>query len=767
MWSKKAFSAFIPFVLTCFLLTIIVRIIEFTGVSFFYTFHFDWLGYEFLGIWIDFSFVSASLLIFYPFFYLLFKKNNLLANRVTLFIISVISVAHITISAYFMRQLTPLDVFLYSYPFEEIFFTITTSDISFFLIILAFIIISLLPIFCFWLVSKMSNCRISNKWIFLFLLCGSVASIFSYHEPETDEANFYTNKSVFFYLKSIHYFIAKNKFVRPLTVEDIRFFQSLYPTKDFVSLKYPLIHQREDNNGLYHQLNSFEKKPNIVYIIVEGLNDAYLHNYRGLKLMPYLSQLKDSSLYWSNCFTLGERSFAVIGNSTGGLPYGELGFTLQEKYPKHLSIINQLVSKDYYAAFYTGQAAWFHQNGPYFLHDHANDVFDNFTFGKKYDSRRIIVGEDKKFFWGFNDKDLFSFSMENLDTLQHAPYFITYFTGSTHSPFAISDEKKYLNKIHQLKTSKNKAFIETYQRYLKSVPFLDDALKDFMATYKKRPDFENTIFIITGDHPMTELPRDGELRKYHVPMIIYSPKLKTPHTYTHTVSHLDLYQTLLDFVENYTSPSLLPLTSTLGYDLFNTTPRKLTFMDGNREMYEYYSNGYFLRKDKLYKVTNNFGLVPYSNETLKKQLEKELENFKLINYHVVKDNKIISTDFYTQGLGKYKKVDLHSPKEISSAEEYINLLPRQLVPNTNLNIELDFNFMKGMGSDVTVVFELKDEKDSILVWQNDGLDRIKTYQFYKKINAREHSTSKNKLAIYIHNPKRTMVKLNQLNILVY
>ena len=41
-------------------------------------------------------------------------------------------------------------------------------------------------------------------------------------------------------------------------------------------------------------------------------------------------------------------------------------------------------------------------------------------------------------------------------------------------------------------------------------------------------EYENTIFIITGDHSMPELGlwQISEIERYHVPLIIFSPLLK-------------------------------------------------------------------------------------------------------------------------------------------------------------------------------------------------------------------------------------------------
>ncbi len=59
-----------------------------------------------------------------------------------------------------------------------------------------------------------------------------------------------------------------------------------------------------------------------------------------------------------------------------------------------------------------------------------------------------------------------------------------------------------------------------------SILFADDAIKGFINSYTKRADFNNTIFLITGDHRMPEIPMVSKIDRYHVPLLIYSPLLK-------------------------------------------------------------------------------------------------------------------------------------------------------------------------------------------------------------------------------------------------
>src|SRR5574344_244873 len=90
------------------------------------------------------------------------------------------------------------------------------------------------------------------------------------------------------------------------------------------------------------------------------------------------------------------------------------------------------------------------------------------------------------------------------------------------------------------------------KKQLVSVLNLDDAMKKFFEKYSKRPDFENTIFIITGDHSMPEITLQEKIDRYHVPLMIYSPLLKESKRFRSIVSHFDVAPSILAFYrENY------------------------------------------------------------------------------------------------------------------------------------------------------------------------------------------------------------------------
>ena len=89
-----------------------------------------------------------------------------------------------------------------------------------------------------------------------------------------------------------------------------------------------------------------------------------------------------------------------------------------------------------------------------------------------------------------------------------------------------------------------------YQKQYSSILFTDEALRKFFKTYKKDENFDNTIFIITGDHRIPEIPMASKIDRYHVPLIIYSPLLKRQAEFESVSSHFDVAPSLISFLKN-------------------------------------------------------------------------------------------------------------------------------------------------------------------------------------------------------------------------
>jgi len=676
---------------------------------------------EILGLIFDLIITNTILAVVSPLFYLTFCLSEKAAKRIFVALIAVLSILHFFIMKYFLYQFIPLDTFLFKYSIQEILFTINTSDISYIKSLFLLIITLSIIYFSNKFLNRINYLQVKSRLTYLILSISVLAAAVLYFS-DIQLNHFAKNKSAFFYSRSIAYFFQKNVDSAHSPKESFMKFQQLFPEKLFFNKDYPLLHEFKNINVLKPYFNRFNTSPNIVILIVEGLNDDFIHEYKGVNLMPFTSKLKDKSLYWNRCFTLGERSFAAVPSLLGSLPYGEEGFTLLDKLPRHLSLGSILNANNYHTTFFYGQGAWFHQKDRFFKYNNFDLIVDNSKFSEKYP--KIIVGNDH-FFWGYNDKDLFNQSFEVIDTIQKKPRLDVFFTGTSHSPFAISDPDSYNARFakisSELKNDSDIVFFEKYKKYIQSVLFVDDALEAFFEKYKLRADFDNTLFIITGDHPMTEIPIANSIKRYHVPFIIYSKMLNNSKTFTQTVSHLDFYETLLAFLSDY-QIKIPDISTALGSNLILDQPeseKRIAFMNGNREIIDYYSNNYFLSGDKLFSVGKDLSLKASSDLTILRKMQDELSIFKNTNYEVCLQDKIIIDSLYYRSLN-FNRIKTASTS-LSTCElksEYYNITDKITLKNSPASFNVSFELLSTADKDLSVIFQLSTKSDSTIFWQS-------------------------------------------------
>ena len=736
---------YLTFFIIGFCLIISFRLLETGLVYLHYGLREHLLSSELLGIGYDILTISLLLLLYYPVYWLMNKRSSLIANWVLLSFIALFGTIHILILKYFFYQLIPLDASLFKYSFDEVFFTVTTSGINysktitFIIFLLLFIIVGFIYLNRKTISDQLV--RLVYKGIFWLMPVLLLLTFFTYNNQDI----FANNKSIYFYAKTAIYLVEGEFNTKRYSASDANQFQMLYPQKEFISKEYPLLHKSDTTNPLGIYLQKFDSAPNIVVLIIEGLNDDFIHKYKGIDLMPFLSNLKDKSLYWSKCFTLGERSFAVIPSILGSLPYGQKGFLIEDRLPHHLSLVSVLHANNYYTSYFYGQGSWFHRKDRFFDYNDADLVFDNRKFSDKY--QKIIVGSNN-FFWGYNDKDLFNSSLEVLDTLPLKKRLNIYYTGTSHSPYQISNEayydKWFTSVLETVKNDSVAEFFSTYKKYIKSIAFVDDALKDFFTKYKERPEYSNTVFIITGDHPMSEIPFGNPLKRYHVPLIIYSEKLVEPLIFTGIVSHMDVPGSILSFLRPYgiKSPEI---TADLGDHLTFTNARDnqpVVFMNDNREVVDIYDEGYFLSQNQLYLVGPDFGLMAVKDKNKFKKLSTKLETFKKTSLYTCIEDKIIPDSLYCKGLQCSLLYSVNKTDTIHFDSEFQEITPSvKIGTDKNLVYDISFNY-KGDVSDMTLVYQLMDKNDSVVYWRNTGIPENQyLFQVHIRIPNKDRSTA--------------------------
>ena len=416
---------------------------------------------------------------------------------------------------------------------------------------------------------------------------------------------------------------------------------------------YPFLHNETTPDVLGKYFEPLETKPNIVFIIVESLGRAYSGEgaYLG-SFTPFLDSLMDKSLYWENNLSTSGRTFEVLPSTLASVPFGDRGFTeLAENMPDHLSLISILKTQANYTSSFTYGGEAHFDNMDIFLNRQGIDkIIDNTNFGAGY--KKMPPSATSGFSWGFGDKEIFRRYIDEIKADNTAsPRMDVILTLAIHSPFVVANQDYYISKFNErlekLELSeKTKNFNRNYQQQFSTVLYFDDALRYFFSEFKKLPSFNNTIFVITGDHRMPEVPISTQLDRFHVPLVIYSPMIKKPAKFSSLVTHFDITPSLLAMLDADSIISRPKAAAWIGHGLDDEEDFRVAnaypLMRNKNEILDYIDDERMLANKVIYQVYENMNIETVDEPDKEKELEAKLNNFLLKNKHACKNNKLIS-----------------------------------------------------------------------------------------------------------------------------
>ncbi len=605
--------------------------------------------------------IKLYLLLLIPFWLLSFISIRI--SIVFYFILSsLLILTQLGLVQYFNTTLVPLGADLFAYSIADIKQTLNAAggvDIS----MMAYLLIAImLYAFVFFQLSKKIN---THPYFSLSFISFSILVFFSGFTYSGDVEKLKTeysktlvlNKSDFFIEKTVQYFFPK--------LNELDIYADNYSgdygngsvsIQDFVYInekEYPFLHKDETADVLSPYFNQSDRKPNIVIILVEGLGRAFTNSGAVLgNFTPFFDSLSNESLYWKNFLSTGGRSFAVLPSVLGSLPFGKNGFNeLGENMPAHLSLLSLARYNGYNTSFYYGGDSKF-DNMHIFVNKNAiNNIHDESNFPSGYTKLPSKNG----FSWGYGDNELFRrfLDLQNNDSVQ--PKLSVLFTVSTHSPFLINDQEKFNQKFEERMTqlefsAETKLAYQPYKSQYASVLFFDDALKTFFAKYKQRSDFNNTIFLITGDHRLPEIPMITKMDRYHVPFIIYSPLLKRKAVFSSVSSHFDIAPSLIAYLHHayaFQKPSLASWMGS-GLDTTRTFSNKHQYplMQTKNEVIDFVQGNFHLNAESVFSLTATMDEEPVQDKSKYQQLLGAFNLFKNKNDQFIKGAALIPDSIY-------------------------------------------------------------------------------------------------------------------------
>ena len=323
-------------------------------------------------------------------------------------------------------------------------------------------------------------------------------------------------------------------------------YNDFYKTRDDLSVSRDLRMLLQDKDGPFVTGNIFdinrtirnngkEKKLNVVVVVVESLSAEYLGVFGNEKqLSPNLDALAKKGLFFTNFHATGTRTDRGLEAITLSVPPTP-GRSIVKRIDNENMFSWGFLMKDrgYDTKFIYGGYGYF-DNMNYFFSHNGFDTVDRTDFKKNE-----IIFENA---WGVSDEDLFSKAIAEFNKAygKGKPFFSVVMTTSNHRPYTYPDGRIDIPS----KSGRDGA-----------VKYADYAIGKFLRESEKEPWAKDTVFVIVADHCAGSAGKVAlPVKKYEIPLFIYSPAHIAPATIDKLASQIDLAPTLLGLL-NFTYQS--------------------------------------------------------------------------------------------------------------------------------------------------------------------------------------------------------------------
>lgn len=327
-----------------------------------------------------------------------------------------------------------------------------------------------------------------------------------------------------------------------------------------------------------------QRRKNVVVIILESFGREYIAalnreilgpDYKGYA--PFLDSLSRVSATWRMSLDNGRKSIEAMPSVLAGIPSFMKSFVLTPAAMNRIEGLPAILEEEGYAtAFYHGARK-------------GSMGFDGFARSvgfKEYHGREDFIadgraGGEEEFdgYWGIWDEPFLQYFALSLTDMPQ-PFMASLFTLSSHHPFNLPD--KYKGK-----------FPEGTAPIHKTIGYTDNALREFFATARRQPWYDNTIFVITNDHTNERCHDEyrSAISTFYGPILIFDPSGELPRGEQEGIAQqTDIMPTVLGVLGNRRDYVAF------GKDLF-ATPAEEAWAVNYIGYYQYVKYGYVLQFD--------------------------------------------------------------------------------------------------------------------------------------------------------------------------
>lgn len=244
-----------------------------------------------------------------------------------------------------------------------------------------------------------------------------------------------------------------------------------------------------------------ERKKNLIYLYLESMETAYASQDAGGRqpdrnYIPELTALARENLSFSNSEQLGgfravsgtTWTMGALFAATSGLPFsfpvGENAMNRHAEFASGCTTLGDILADNGYRnVFLCGSDATFGGRRRYYQQHGDHDIYDLFTAREEG-----YIPQDYKVWWGYEDEILYRIARDKLTDLAQSgqPFSFTMLTVDTHHvdgylcPLCREDYPTITGNV---------------------VACADRQAADFIRWCKEQDFYDDTVIVITGDHP--------------------------------------------------------------------------------------------------------------------------------------------------------------------------------------------------------------------------------------------------------------------------
>lgn len=377
------------------------------------------------------------------------------------------------------------------------------------------------------------------------------------------------------------------------------------------------------------------KYDNVVILIMESFGCEYTrsfgHHLKGGTYegyTPFLDSLISNGLMFTQSFSNGRKSIDAMPSVLASIPMMVEPFLLTSYSGNKLNSLASILNREgYHTAYFHGAP-----NGSMGFDAFANAVgFKEYYGMNEYPDKNDFDGS-----WGVWDEEFFQFFAGKINEFKQ-PFCTAIFTVSSHHPFVVPDRYKGVFK---------KGEVPIHQ----CIGYSDHALRKFFETASRMPWYNNTLFVITGDHTSQSvyLEYKTNIGAFRVPVVFFKPDGSLKGVVDGLAQQIDIMPSVLGYL-NYEKPFIA-----FGRNLFAATadPFVITYTSNTYQMvmgdYLYLFNGltetgfYNLKTDVLLSK-NRMGQYPEMESKMEQKVKAFIQQY---------NNRMVDNRLTVEGIQK-------------------------------------------------------------------------------------------------------------------